>query len=105
MGGPLAWVEERLRSAIQAIEHLEVLDVTNGHAVVGFMDGSRRALDPNGLELQLTVVSDTFQGQRPLARQRLVQEALGPEILSGAIHALPRMKTWTSGQWRTAISN
>eukprot|EP00927_Polykrikos_kofoidii_P076803 TRINITY_DN7382_c0_g1_i1.p1 TRINITY_DN7382_c0_g1~~TRINITY_DN7382_c0_g1_i1.p1 ORF type:complete len:262 (-),score=37.86 TRINITY_DN7382_c0_g1_i1:392-1177(-) len=96
----LAWVEDRLRSTISGIEHLEIVDVTNGHAVIGFHDGSKRALDPHGLELQLSVVSSAFNGVRPLDRQRLVGEALGPEVLSGAIHALPRMKTWTPAQWK-----
>merc|ERR1712187_824319 len=81
---------------------MEVLDVTNGHAVIGFADGSGRALDPHGLELQLTIVSDVFDGMKLLARQRLVQDALGPEIVSGAIHALPRTRTLTSAQWRAA---
>mmetsp|Transcript_12610 Transcript_12610/g.36803 ORF Transcript_12610/g.36803 Transcript_12610/m.36803 type:complete len:231 (+) Transcript_12610:79-771(+) len=98
----LAWVEERLRSAIPALEHLEIVDVTNGHAIVGFHDGSRRALDPDGLELQLLVVSPSFDGMRLLERQRLVSEALGPELVSGAIHALPRMKAWTPAQWCAA---
>lgn len=98
------WVEERLRAAIPDLEHLRILDVTNGHAVVGFTDGSKRALDPNGLELELTVVSPSFRGLRLLQRQRLVNEALGPELVSGAIHALPRLKTWTPEQWGEMVA-
>jgi len=93
------WVEERLRAWVPRLQHLRILDVTNGHAEVGFADGSRRALDPHGLELELTVVSPAFEGMRLLERQRLVSEALGPELVSGAIHALPRLKTWTPEQW------
>eukprot|EP00930_Biecheleria_cincta_P027029 TRINITY_DN18996_c0_g1_i1.p1 TRINITY_DN18996_c0_g1~~TRINITY_DN18996_c0_g1_i1.p1 ORF type:complete len:243 (-),score=39.97 TRINITY_DN18996_c0_g1_i1:115-843(-) len=96
----VAWVEPRLRSAIPCIEHLDILDVTNGHAVLGFKDGSKRALDPKGLELELTVVSSTFEGLKPVERQRLVSEALGAELMSGAVHALPRMKTFTPAQWQ-----
>lgn len=99
-----SWVEERLRSAFD-VAHLEILDVTNGHAIVGFHDGSKRALDPNGLELQLTIVSAAFEGLKPLARQQLVQAALGPELSSGVIHALPRMKTWTPTQWQASKAN
>merc|ERR1719436_1535958 len=95
----LAWVDDRLRAAVPGVERLEIKDCTNGHAIEGFLDGSRRALDPNGLELELTVVSKVFQGMRPLERQRLVSGALGPELLSGAVHALPRMKAWTPEQW------
>jgi len=97
----LAWVEERLREAVP-IEHLEITDVTNGHAVEGFFDGSKRALDPTGLELQINVVSPAFEGRKLLDRQRLVADALEPELLSGKIHALPRMKAWTIAQWHAA---
>lgn len=100
----VSWVEPRLRAAIPCIEHLDILDVTNGHAVLGFKDGSKRALDPKGLELELTVVSSSFEGLKPLARQRLVSEALGAELLSGAVHALPRMKTLTPAQWQLRSS-
>jgi len=93
------WVEDRLRSAIPQLQHLRIRDVTNGHAEVGFADGSKRALDPRGLELELTLVSPDFGGMRLLERQRLVSEALGPELVSGAVHALPRLKTWTPEQW------
>jgi acid stress-induced BolA-like protein IbaG/YrbA len=98
--GYLAWVDDRLRAAVPAVEHLDIKDCTNGHAIEGFLDGSGRALDPNGLELELTVVSQAFRDMRPLARQRLVSEALGPELVSGKIHALPRMKAWTPEQWQ-----
>merc|ERR1712050_361406 len=94
----LKWVDERLRTAIPDLEHLEIVDVTNGHAVVGFSDGSRRALDPNGLELQLLLVSATFNNLRTIERHRMVSDALGPELVSGAIHALPRLKTLTPDQ-------
>lgn len=96
----LRWVDERLRGTIPDLRHLEIRDVTNGHAVVGFADGSRRALDPNGLELELTVVSAVFDGLRLLERQRMVGDALAPELTSGAVHALPRLKTWTPQQWQ-----
>eukprot|EP00928_Gymnodinium_smaydae_P007671 TRINITY_DN12748_c0_g1_i2.p1 TRINITY_DN12748_c0_g1~~TRINITY_DN12748_c0_g1_i2.p1 ORF type:complete len:254 (+),score=70.88 TRINITY_DN12748_c0_g1_i2:55-762(+) len=95
----LGWVGDRIRAAVPGVQHLEIKDVTNGHAIEGFYDGSNRALDPNGLELELLVVSDAFLDLKPLARQRLVQEALGPEVISGKIHALPRMKTKTPAQW------
>lgn len=98
---PLAVLQQRIRAAMP-IEHLEVLDVTNGHAVDGFHDGSKRALDPNGLELELKIVSSAFEGKRLLERQQMIQHALGPELLSGAIHALPRIKVLTPAQWKAA---
>jgi len=99
----LRWVDERLRGAIPNLSHLEIRDVTNGHAVVGFADGSRRALDPKGLELELTVVSTAFEGLRLLERHRMVGDALAPELTSGAVHALPRLKTWTPQQWQAKV--
>uniref|UniRef100_A0A7S1AEU7 Uncharacterized protein n=1 Tax=Noctiluca scintillans TaxID=2966 RepID=A0A7S1AEU7_NOCSC len=96
---PSSWVKERLVSSIGTVHHLEVVDVTNGHAIEGFFDGSGRALDPHGLELQILVVSEVFDGKPLLQRQQLVSDALGPELMSGAIHALPRMKTWTPAEW------
>lgn len=93
-----------IRQAVPGVEHLDLVDLTDGHAVQGFYDGSRRSLDPRGLELKVTVVSPAFEGLRPLARQRLVQDALGPEILSGAIHALPHLRTWTPSQWRASLT-
>lgn len=92
--------EHKLRSVIPVVEYLEIFNLSDGHTVQGFYDGSRRALDPFGLELELTVVSAAFEGKRPLVRQQLVHEALGPEIMSGKIHALPWLKTWTPQQYR-----
>jgi len=96
--------EDRVREAVPGVEHLDLVDLTDGHAVQGFYDGSRRSLDPRGLELKVTVVSTAFEGMKPLARQQLVQDALGPEILSGAIHALPHLRTWTPSQYRAALA-
>lgn len=41
----------------------------------------------DGVHFEAEVVSADFAGLRPLARHRLVHEALG-ELLGGAIHAL-----------------
>eukprot|EP00405_Crypthecodinium_cohnii_P011198 CAMPEP_0206433100 /NCGR_PEP_ID=MMETSP0324_2-20121206/8331_1 /ASSEMBLY_ACC=CAM_ASM_000836 /TAXON_ID=2866 /ORGANISM="Crypthecodinium cohnii, Strain Seligo" /LENGTH=266 /DNA_ID=CAMNT_0053899299 /DNA_START=76 /DNA_END=876 /DNA_ORIENTATION=+ len=95
--------EQRLHEKVGGIERLEIIDLTDGHAVEGYFDGSGRSLDPRGLELQVAVVSSAFEGLRPLARHQLVQDALGPEILSGAIHALPHLKTWTPAQWKKIV--
>lgn len=99
----LAWVEDRLRNAIP-IEHVEILDVTDGHTVVGFNDGSGRALVPNGLELQLTVVSPAFVGKKTLDRHRMIYKSLRTELESGAVHSLPRVKAWTPDQWQEKVA-
>jgi len=100
----LKWVDERLRAAIPNVEHLDIVDSTDGHAAVGFEDGSKRALDPNGVELQLTVVSAFFDGMKLIERQMLVSDALGPELLSGAIHSLPQLRTLTPKQWSARVA-
>lgn len=97
-----AELAEQLRAVVPKVEHLEINDLSDGHTVQGFHDGSRRALDPHGLELQMLIVSASFEGMGTLARHQLVQEALGPHIVSGKIHALPALKTWTPAQWRAA---
>ncbi|MCY4477701.1 MAG: BolA/IbaG family iron-sulfur metabolism protein [Gammaproteobacteria bacterium] len=44
-----------------------------------------------------TVVSDAFEGLRPLGRHRIVYEALGPRM-GREIHALS-LSTHTPGEW------
>jgi len=100
----IASLENKLRARVPDVDHLEIVDLSDGHAVQGFFDGSKRSLDPHGVELQVTVVSAFFEGKRPLARQQLVQEAFGPEILSGKIHALPNLRTLTPAQWRVVLA-
>lgn len=41
---------------------------------------------------------------KSIDRTRLVTDALGPEIISGVIHALPRLKTLTPDQWEAATA-
>jgi len=100
----IAGFEARLRASVPEAEYIQIVDLTDGHTVQGFFDGSGRALDPHGLELQVTVVSRAFENKRPLLRQQLVHEAFGPEILSGKIHALPNLKTLTPVQWQRALA-
>lgn len=96
----LSWVDGRLRDAIPYIEHLEVQDVSDGHTAKGFTDGSKRSLNPHGLELKITVVSSSFDNMKLLERQRLVSSALHAELGTGAIHSLPHLKTLTPMQWQ-----
>ena len=97
-----SWLQPKLQTVIPDLEHIDVLDVTDGHAATGFFDGSSRSLDPEGLEIQLTVVSSVFDGLKMLHRQRLVGKALSNELKSGTIHAFPKtarcQRTSTSGK-------
>eukprot|EP00747_Dinoflagellata_sp_TGD_P076357 gnl/TRDRNA2_/TRDRNA2_159114_c0_seq1.p1 gnl/TRDRNA2_/TRDRNA2_159114_c0~~gnl/TRDRNA2_/TRDRNA2_159114_c0_seq1.p1 ORF type:complete len:255 (-),score=45.26 gnl/TRDRNA2_/TRDRNA2_159114_c0_seq1:90-854(-) len=93
------WVAERLRTAIPDIEHLAIRVIDDGHAAAGFVDGSNRSLNPEGIQLVLTVVSASFDDKRLLQRHQMVSAALQSELASGAVHALPELKTWTPSQW------
>jgi BolA protein len=71
-----------------APEHLEVLNESSGHNV------------PAGSEthFKVVMVAPGFDGERLLARHRMVHETLAEE-LSGGVHALA-LHTYTSSEWR-----
>lgn len=46
--------------------------------------------DPNGSHISVEVVSDLFEGKRPVQRQQLVYKAIWEE-LKGAVHAVDSM--------------
>jgi acid stress-induced BolA-like protein IbaG/YrbA len=52
----------------------------------------------DGYHYQLTVVSNHFEGMRPVARQQWVYGKLQQYITSGELHALT-MHTWTETEW------
>ena len=60
-------------------QHLEIVDESALHA--------GHAGAKSGGHFQLTLVSPAFSGQTPVARHRLVYQALG-DMMSGKIHAL-----------------
>lgn len=47
----------------------------------------------------VTVVTDRFEGMRPVAKQQLVYGPLNPHIATGEIHAVT-MRTLTKEEWR-----
>lgn len=49
----------------------------------------------------VTVVSESFEGQSPLNKERSVHAALGDAVTSGAIHAI-HIKSYTPSEWKTA---
>ena len=99
---PIGFIQrysDALRAALSPITWLSITDRTDGHAAAGFLDG--RALDPNGADLQVLVVSETFAGRAPIERQRLVNgqgTLLGEELTSGRVHSM-QLKCWTPMQW------
>jgi len=84
-----AHIEARLRETLEAT-HVEVIDESHlhaGHAGAAGGGGHFRAL----------IVSPRFEGANPVARQRLVYQALAEE-LRREIHALS-MRTLTPEEW------
>jgi BolA protein len=82
-------IESKLREALSAL-HVDVIDESHlhaGHAGAAGGAGHFRAL----------VVSERFEGEGRVARQRLVYAALAAEMGS-EIHALA-MQTLTPAEW------
>lgn len=75
----VATIEKLLTEAFQP-SHLLVKDQSHLHA------GHAGAQDGRG-HFDVTIVSDAFAGKRPLARHRLVYDALG-NLMETDIHAL-----------------
>jgi acid stress-induced BolA-like protein IbaG/YrbA len=57
-------------------------------------------VEGDGQHFFATIVSDAFEGKRPIARHQLVYAALG-DRMRAEIHALS-MKTLTPGEWKPA---
>lgn len=71
-----------------SLQHLEVVNESGGHNVA---PGSET-------HFKVVLVTSDFQGQRLLARHRLVNETLGAELAAG-VHALA-IHTYTQEEWR-----
>ncbi len=79
-------IEARLQATLEP-QHLQIENDSHKHAV------------PPGSETHINalVVSARFEGQRLVARQRLVYSALADELNSG-LHALA-LRTLTPAEW------
>ncbi len=56
-------------------------------------------VEGTGGKYTVTVVTDRFEGMRPVAKQQLVYAPLNPHIATGEIHAVT-MRTLTREEWR-----
>ena len=76
-------VEEAMRARLATLKPsvLELQDESGQHA------GHAGARASGGSHWQLTIVSDAFRGRNPVARHRMVYEALG-DLMERDIHAL-----------------
>ena len=79
-------IEQKLREAFSPLQ-LEVLDESHMHSV------------PEGAQshFKVTLVSERFQGEKPVVRQRAVNRLLAEEFATG-LHALA-LHTWTPEEW------
>lgn len=91
-------VEQRLLHAVPRVHSIQVEDVSDGHTSSAAALASGRSQRAGGLEFKITIVSDIFEELPPLERQRIVYDALRPELESGEIHSLPLMRVWTRQQ-------
>lgn len=57
-------------------------------ALEGEFPGATIDVQLDGSHCQVTVISDVFEGLRPVARQQRVYAPLGEFIRSGALHAV-----------------
>lgn len=55
----------------------------------------------DGSHFEAVVISATFEGQSPVAQQKMVYATLGDHITSGELHALT-IKAYTPEKWAQA---
>lgn len=82
--------------SLSPITWLCISDVTDGHAVEGVKDG--RALDAEGREVLILIVSKKFESKSLIQRQRMINAVLFEDLKSGILHSV-RMKCLTPDQW------
>eukprot|EP00204_Picochlorum_oklahomense_P004945 CAMPEP_0118804946 /NCGR_PEP_ID=MMETSP1161-20130426/25313_1 /TAXON_ID=249345 /ORGANISM="Picochlorum oklahomensis, Strain CCMP2329" /LENGTH=75 /DNA_ID=CAMNT_0006733803 /DNA_START=39 /DNA_END=263 /DNA_ORIENTATION=- len=61
---------ELIRTALEPVEHLCLVDVSDGHTVEGFKDG--RAHKPDAIEFFALVVTNNFEGKTRVERHQMV---------------------------------
>ena len=92
-------VQSKLRGQIPGVVHCHVRDCTvAGHTTAGFSDGSNRALSVDGIQLEVLVVSSSFEKVLSIKRHRAVYGCVDEEFKSNAIHSM-ELKTFTESQW------
>ncbi len=81
-------LEATIRERLEALHPESVALVDEDHLHVGH--------GATGAHWQLTIVSEAFRGKPPLARHRMVYEALG-DLMKREIHAL-KIEAFAPGQ-------
>ena len=91
-------VQSTLRDQIPGVVHCHVRDCSDGHTATGFVDGTTRALSADGIQLEVLVVSSSFEKVLSIKRHRAVYGCFDDEFKSNAIHSM-ELKTFTESQW------
>ena len=68
------------------------------------LPGCRVAVDGEGCNFSVLVVSEAFEGLSPVKRQQKVLAAVQKPLASGALHAIS-MKVFTPAEWRERGQN
>ncbi|MFK7829158.1 MAG: BolA family protein [Congregibacter sp.] len=68
--------------------------------VRGAFDDAEVYVDGSGANYDITVVSDVFEGMRPVKKQQSVYAALNEYIADGSIHAI-NIYTHTLAEWQS----
>ncbi|MEM6483688.1 MAG: BolA/IbaG family iron-sulfur metabolism protein [Pseudomonadota bacterium] len=76
----------------EKVEHLIRHEFNNAQVYV----------EGTGANYNVTVVSDYFEGMKPVQKQQAVYRALQESISSGAIHAV-NIRTFTVAQWESSV--
>ena len=63
--------------------------------------GAEVTVEGSGANYDITVVSDVFDGMRPVKKQQTVYAALTDAIASGSIHAV-NIYTHTPAEWESS---
>ncbi|MEM1144438.1 MAG: BolA/IbaG family iron-sulfur metabolism protein [Pseudomonadota bacterium] len=71
------------------------------HLIRHEFDDAQVYVEGAGANYSVTVVSDSFEGMRPVQKQQAVYRALQESISSGAIHAV-NIRTFTVAQWESS---
>jgi BolA protein len=82
-----------LLTAAFAPVHMHIADRSGAHI------DHPESLVHGGAHLYLTLVSQKFEGQNPVARHRLVYNALGEAFADNTLHALS-LKLFTPAEWQ-----
>jgi acid stress-induced BolA-like protein IbaG/YrbA len=97
-------IASSIKSSINSLNFQETSMLPTPEQVKEYIAGGLACqhveVEGDGQHFFATIVSDAFEGKRPIARHQLVYAALG-DRMRAEIHALS-MKTLTPAEWKPA---